>query len=135
MRASCVGPAEGGTKYSTAHSYLGEGLLEGLVEAVAEDILSDQKIPLPRDPGMLGHSSRVPIVRELMSQSDPSLWGWLLFHGNPRIVHQFLEAYSFRRWERIKNLAILNMTAQAIREIQELSKKPLSSLLRTCSSR
>jgi hypothetical protein len=67
-------PATGGTKYSTAHSYLGSGLLEGLVEAITEDILADQRIPLPRDPGMLGHPQRVPIARELMAQSDPSLW-------------------------------------------------------------
>ncbi len=127
-------PAGGGSNHSTAATYLDSGLLEGLVEVVAEDILCDQRIPLPTDPGLLGHTGRVPIVRELIAQSDSSLWGWLLFHGNSKIVQEFCQAYSTRRWDRIKHLATLNMTKQALQEIQELSKRPLSSLLRTCSS-
>jgi hypothetical protein len=126
-------PASGGTRSSTAHSYLGGGLLEGLVEVITEDILADQGIPLPRDPGMMGHPQRVPIVRELMEQSDPSLWGWLLFRGNPRVVNDFIKVYSLAGWTRIKNMAILNMTERAINEIRRLSKSPFASNLRTCS--
>jgi hypothetical protein len=125
-------PASGGTRYSTAHSHLGGGLLEGLVEAITEDILVDQKIPLPRDPGMIGHPQRVPIVRELMAQSDSSLWGWLLFRGNPRVVNDFIKSYSLAGWTRIKNMAVLNMTERAINEIRRLSKSPFASNLRTC---
>jgi hypothetical protein len=109
-------PASQGTKVSTASHYLSPGLLEGLVEAVAEDILSSQNIPLPRNDK--GHVYRLAIVRELMcvsfdrgrkrairSPQDLDLWGYLLFQGNPRIIDQMPSIYSYKGWEDIKNLA------------------------------
>lgn len=98
-------PAKQGVQDSTALGILGVGLLEGLVEVVTQDVLKDQKIPLPKDT-MRGHPERVAIVRELLQTMSVVLLARALFRGDGAQLIAVMEAtYSRAGWQNIKNLA------------------------------